>query len=294
MINGLFSINGLRASFFVKCPLSFSFCVPLTRPLFFRVLFGMIPNFVLCLASHDVLSTHQNDTSMHQPPNARPSASLSSASFTPRSRLLTPCTSNPAADDTQITHPLLADAMPQQPSLKHYTQHAQPQAFSLCHRMGLSLAGLTLFSLLLSPPFCSLCHSASSVLPGLAGNIAPPSLTLFLCGTNSWASKWVMINQANRPLFHLWAFSICMFPILLLFLTFADRIMSCWHLKCCCKACLTAMHEWPWQGLFSSSASSALFISTSLSIYPLSPPPKDTNAMSQWHWHQHQHQHTTS
>ena len=62
--------------------------------------------------------------------------------------------------------------------LKHHTWCIQPQAFSLCCCMGLLLAILTLFSLLLSPPFCSLCHSASSVLPGLAGNIDPPSLTL--------------------------------------------------------------------------------------------------------------------
>ena len=117
MINGLFSINGLRTSFFVKCPLSFSFCVPLTRPLFFGVLFGMIPNFVLCLASYNVLSTCQNDMSTHQPPNAYPSTSLSSTSFTPQSWLLTPCTSNPAADNTQIAHPSPADAMPQQLSL---------------------------------------------------------------------------------------------------------------------------------------------------------------------------------
>ena len=38
VINGLFSINGLKGSFFVKCPLSFSFCVPSTKTTFVRSL----------------------------------------------------------------------------------------------------------------------------------------------------------------------------------------------------------------------------------------------------------------
>jgi len=50
-----------------------------------------------------------------------------------------------------------------------------------------------------------------------------------------------MVNRANKPPAHPCSFAICKFPALLLSLTFADCIMSCWHFEYCWKASLSYM-----------------------------------------------------
>jgi len=50
-----------------------------------------------------------------------------------------------------------------------------------------------------------------------------------------------MVNRANEPSAHPCSFAICMFPALLLSLTFADHIMSHWHFEYCWKASLSYM-----------------------------------------------------
>jgi len=130
----------------------------------------------------------------------------------------------------------------------------------------------------LSAHFITLC-----LVSCLALQATSPPLSHLVFVWDQLLSERATINRANRPPFCLWTFSICMFPFLLLFLTFADCITSCQCLKRRCKAYLTATREWPRWGLLSSSASGASFVSTSLSTYPLSPPPKDAGTMSRQH-----------
>jgi len=54
-----------------------------------------------------------------------------------------------------------------------------------------------------------------------------------------------MINRTNRPLFCHLTFAVCMFPILLLSLMFADRITSHRHLKYRCKASVMILNPTP-------------------------------------------------
>ena len=197
VINGLFSINGLKGSFFIKCPLSFSFCVPSTRPLLFRVWNHSKLCFVFCFLWH---STWMD---MWHVMVADVSCWLSSTSFTldclpphislvaPQTLLLMTC-----------RLPTLFQPMPCLNSCHANATHDVHNPGSFLYvtiwvcRWQTSLFSLLLFSLSLLT-----LHLVSCLALLRGRQHQPSSLSLFLCGSDSWASKQPIINWANGPLF---------------------------------------------------------------------------------------------
>ena len=83
----------------------------------------------------------------------------------------------------------------------------------------------------LSAHFITLCLVSCLALQATS----PPPLSHLVFVWDPLLSEQATINRGNGPPFRLWTFLICMFPFLLLFLTFADHITSCRRLKRCCK-----------------------------------------------------------
>jgi len=112
IINALFLVNSLKGSFFVECPLCFSFCF----------LWSFIWNqsklcFVFCyvLSLPCTKMTHQSPIACHAPHLlVLHLLHLSVLTPCPLTSSSSCCTSNSAADDMQIAHSLLAHTLPQQ------------------------------------------------------------------------------------------------------------------------------------------------------------------------------------